>query len=535
MEIVEHEVTESAGTEENEIERHLKRNDYRVCQYPNGLTMGLRLQSVPGSRGVNVDVVHILDMRIARFGRTSLAAQSAVLETVCKDTRLLLADVGLGSLFESQEIVTPFGKSVLRVLRLPKASQASLIYETRNVYGVYSDASVPPSTLEWLTESSKMIRVSELELLHRSDSRSSLQEVKKAIDSGKWKELEKGHRAAWWSLLPLITTVASFVGFMASIVTSSGTLLIPLMTLAVSVPLLAWLARTATAALDAFNEALVTEKAHLERAGDVNRIREAVHAGEEKLRLVGNLNFIVTPLMGGAGVAIESGDVASAASSLSAILDECVVHSPGLEGEKGLVGDLGLKKFIELFLYLGLDLSEDEEMELSLAYAALTGHKSAPLAQHEIIHHMGVLNNALFDCGILSADVKSSIDDMMNLRAAGGYVIETVRDEASEEIAEIPEGDEEGSSGIDDESLAEMSSAALKASGDEDVVEAADEDDSEPILVAETVQTTLDASDDLPKASPIEHETAEGRVAKAVEERSESSSSKKKEREAIEA
>ena len=535
MEMTEHEVSDSTKTEESEVSEHLVQNDYRVCEYPNGLTMGLRLQNVPGSRGVHVDVVHVLDMRKARFGRTDVAVQSELLETVGKDTRLLLSDVGLDSLFEKQEIVTPFGRTWLRVLRPPKTPRGSLIYETRSVYGVYSGRTVPPSTVRWLTDPSRIIRVSELALLHKSDSRSSLQEVKSSIDQGKWRELEKGHRAAWWSLLPLVTTIASFVGLVASLITASGTLLIPLIALAVSLPLLLWLARRATEGLDTFQAALVNERVALERVGDVSKIREAVEANAEKLRLSGNLRFVITPLMGGAGVAIESGDVASAASSLCAILDECVVHSPGLAEEKDSAGDLGLKKFIELFLYLGVDLTEDEEMELSLAYAALTGHRVSPLSQHEVINHMGVLNNALFDCGILSADVKSSIDDMMNLREAGTLVKKYEDEDASLAEVEPPETSDEESSGIDMESLEEMSVAGVKKSEDSFDHGGEEDEDSDPVLVAKTFQTTLDVKDEESEVEHVDDDTASSRVAKAVEERPERTSSKKEEREAIEA
>ncbi|TFF91066.1 hypothetical protein EU545_05810, partial [Candidatus Thorarchaeota archaeon] len=354
MEMTEHKTQETVENQENEIASYLESSEYRVCEYPNGLVMGLRLQSIPGGKGVHADVVHVLDLRQAKFGKTALAVQSALLDTIDKDLRHLLEDVGIGSMFEIQQIYTPFGRAHLRVLRPPKASRGSMVYETRSVYVVHSRDRVPPSNVTWLSRSTRIVSVDEFNLLHQSDTRSSLHDVKGSIEQTKWKDLEAGYRSGWWSLLPLILMMASSVGVTASILTSSGTLLVPAAVAAVSAPLFAWLARTGAIRLDAFNAALDTEEAKLEKAGDLARIREEIRENEEKLRVVGRLSFVLTPLMGGAGVAVEEGDFSAAASSLSAILTECVVHAPELDDESGSSADLGLKKFIKLFLSLGV-------------------------------------------------------------------------------------------------------------------------------------------------------------------------------------
>jgi hypothetical protein len=532
--IVEHEVDETAEVSGSEVVTHLESNEYKICEYPNGLIAGLRMQSIPGSKGVHVDVIHVLDLRKARFGRTRLAVQSALLDNMSKDLRHLLEDVGLAHMFEVQEVATPFGRAHLRVLRPPKNSRPSLIYETRSVYGVYSDTSVAPSTIKWLTKPEKLVRASEFSLLHQSDLRSSLNEVRSAIEQEKWKLLETGYRAGWWSLLPLILLIASTVGLVASLVTMSGVLFVPVVVTAASLPLFVWLAKSGISRLDEFNDSLDREEAKLEKAGDSARIREEAQANEEKLRFVGNLNFVVTPLMGSAGAAVKSGDVESAASSLCAILTESVMHAPKIEGENASASDLGLKKFVELFFYLGLDLTEDEEMALSLAYAALTGHQTTPLSKQELLHHMGVLNNTLFDCGILSVDVKASIDDMMNYGAAGELLVKWVDDESdSPEQTEDKCTDEP--CGIDDDTLNEMSAAGLSGPKATDEENPTVQEES-PLLEAETVQVTLECADG--------NDHSDGSVGSAEEEvpgsRASSvsgskSKEEKREREAIEA
>ena len=532
--IVEHEIDAKAETTESEVITHLEKNEYRICEYPNGLILGLRMQSIPGSKGVHVDVVHVLDLRKAEFGRTQIAMQSAFLDNMSKDLRHLLEDVGLGHMFEVQEVITPFGRAHLRVLRPPRSSRPSLIYETRSIYGVHSDISVAPSTVDWLTKPGKIVRATEFPLLHESDFRSSLQDVRSAIEQEKWKLLETGYKAAWWSLLPLILAIASTMGLVASLATMSGSLSVPVVVAAASFPLFVWLARHGVSRLEMFNDSLNREEAKLETAGDLARIREEVRANEEKLRLVGGLSFIVTPLMGSAGLAVKSGDYESGVSSLCAILTECVMHAPKLEGDKASAADLGLKKFLELFVHLGVDLTDDEEMALCLAYAALTGHQTTPLSKHELLHHMGVLNNSLFDCGILSADVKSSIDDMMNYGAAGELLVEMADDESdSPEVIEDECRDEPCD--IDDDTLKEMSAAGLRCSktAEGEVPEVQEEP---PVLAAETVQATLESSDAEDRfdrsVGTSADEVPNSRASSVSESRSKE---EKREREAIEA
>lgn len=552
MELIEHEektTEEHRGTEDNELVLHLETNGYRVCAYPNGLLMGLRMQPVPGSRGVHIDVVHILDMRKARFGRTTLAVQSAILETIKRDVQHLLSDVGLEGLFETQEVVTPLGRSELRLLRPTKRSSPSLIYETRLVYAVHSNDAVPPATVQWLAEPSKIIRVSEFSLLHKSDSRSLLQDVRTAIEQQKWKDLEHGYRASWWSLLPLIVSIASMIGLASSFLTASGMLSVPLVALTVSVPILVWLGRIGASRMDRFCEALDLERSRLEAVGALSHIQRAVALNQEKLRLAGNLRFVVTPLMDGAAVAVESGDIAAAVSSLCTILDECVRLSPRMSDDRRVKTDAGLEKFLDLFIALGVDLTDDEEMELGLAYTAITGHGTATLSEGELITHMGVLNNCLFDCGVLSPDVKSTIDDMMNYRELGTLLTRysepdpektRVSSEASDNTEDgLSEIDDE--TGIDDETLKEMSIASLNRGMHRDYQEPSEsegtspnssvqEDDEPPAIEKDTVQITLE--EDLEDTGRVSGEVV---VAKAVRSGNSASKAKKKEREPVEA
>ena len=53
--------------EEYDIESALKLTEHFTSRYPNGLTLGVRMEGVPGTRGVHVDVIFVLDLRKAEF------------------------------------------------------------------------------------------------------------------------------------------------------------------------------------------------------------------------------------------------------------------------------------------------------------------------------------------------------------------------------------------------------------------------------------------------------------------------------------
>ena len=103
--------------EEYDIVTALKLTEHFTSRYPNGLTLGVRMEGVPGTRGVHVDVVFVLDLRKAEFGGGGLAMRSAVLETVNRDLERVLSDVGLNEFLSEHNVITPFGRVRLPLMR----------------------------------------------------------------------------------------------------------------------------------------------------------------------------------------------------------------------------------------------------------------------------------------------------------------------------------------------------------------------------------------------------------------------------------
>ncbi|RLI57884.1 MAG: hypothetical protein DRO87_06510 [Candidatus Thorarchaeota archaeon] len=505
---------------ESDIITILKAAGYRTREYPNGISLGVRLEGIPGSRCVHADVIHVLDMRTARFGNSTLAVQSSVLDNMNLEIEHVLEDVGLSGILHRTEILSPHGRRHFTTLKT-RSGTSSYLVESRMIYVVHSDDAPGPGDLEWLTSPNHIVRFSDFGLIQKSDARSLRQEVKGLIVPEKWTALESGLRASWRSILPLIAGMASLIGLISAMITSSGSLLFPAIVAGVSFPLSAWLHRSAQANLSEYDQLQAEETASIESLGDRRRVSVTVDENHDRLRLVGDLRFIVTPLIGGAIVAIESRDVEAAVSSLCAVIDEWVRLSPGTEYSKATVGgDPGLAKFLHLFNHLGVADEGDREASLSLAYAALSGHATLPVPFEELIAHTTTLLQALYDCGILTADVKDTFDDILNKTAAKSYLEETDPDE--EETVEDSSSDGEDESGIDADSLAEMAAAGL-----DPPKEAVVEESEETVLVARTIEVH-------PSPPPLsEPQTGESVVKEAVAHREDRGP--RKEREAVEA
>lgn len=517
MEAVEQENTDEKEIEpevkakgESEIVALLSATGYRTREYSNGICMGLALKPIPGSRGVHVDIVHVLDMRNAKFGRTPLAMQSAVLESINKRVELCLEDAGIGDRLITREVVAPHGTREITALRTNSGSSSAL-HETRSVYVVYANDSVGPRDLDWLTDTSRVIRANEFSLLQKSDSRSLQQEVKNSIKDSKWNDLNIAYRTSWMSILPLITFVASCIGIAASLITGTGSILLPFVVAALSLPAFLYLYRKADSHFSAFDESRGIEFAKISSIGDGSRLRTTASANEEKMKLVGDLNFVVTPLMGGAIVAAEDRDIDAAASSLVALMDECVLHSPLKDAPKG--SERGLLKFLKLFEELGTGFDEDQAAKLGVAYTAISGHIQSPVDFNELLQHIATLTQALFDCGILTREVKDSFDDNLNFTGMKKYVddhpmpVDVPIPPVPPKASVVPsETDVEE---IDEDALAEMAAAGLDVpsskSSEVDTSGSSEEVDSpvdesstevsdsekEPVSVAETIQTKL--------------------------------------------
>ncbi|MHA2603220.1 MAG: hypothetical protein AM324_013950, partial [Candidatus Thorarchaeota archaeon SMTZ1-83] len=87
--------TEPEMAKTRDVEIALVETGHQVHKYTNGLTVGLRLAGVPGKRGVHADIAYVLDLREARFGKSSLAMKAAVLESIGRPLQSVLYDIGL--------------------------------------------------------------------------------------------------------------------------------------------------------------------------------------------------------------------------------------------------------------------------------------------------------------------------------------------------------------------------------------------------------------------------------------------------------
>lgn len=411
----------------SDITKILKSADYWTVDYPNGLVLGIRPIGIPSTRDVHLDVVHVLDLRRAKFGRSNLAVQAAILESVNRPVENLLRDVEMDGLIDTKSLLSPLGRIEFKVLRSLNKDSISKIHETRTIYAIFKEGS-SNRDFSWLTDISRILPDNELPLLLSSDSRSQFHAVQTSVNPDKWNDLESGYKKAWFGVLPVLMGIFSGLGIFGSLL-AGGSLLIPLIVCSISIPLALWIFKNASSDIKSFQDSLNSELKEMVKIGDAERVEAAIAENTTSLEIVGTLNFIITPLMHSAAEAMERGDVDGSIISLCSVLDECVRFAPlSPSSELTLSGDPGLEKFITLFKNLGLAFQEGEEEALGLAYVALTGHSSSPVMESELIEHLGTLNNLLFDIGALSPEVKNKIDDLLNFRA-GGKMIEKLNQE----------------------------------------------------------------------------------------------------------
>ena len=463
---------------QHEISAALEVTGHFTVRYPNGLTLGVRLESVPGTRGVHVDVVYVLDLREAEFGKSGLAMRAAVLESINRSLPRVLGDVGLEEFMKEQTVLTPWGRVRLPLLRGSSGKTESLIHETRTVY-VITEGTKPTMDLTWLTDIGRVVTPEEFVLIRRSDARSTLPDLKKSVLSNKWALLENGFSRGWFGVLAIAGLIIGIGASLSVMIVGSGSLIIPLLASALSGLVGGWLLQTSRNSINGFVTSLSDEQKVLDRLGDADRISKSIIENEDKLVLIGDLNFVVSPLIATAGRALEEGDVDAAVSASCSVLDECVRLAP-LESSSNSGAmrstDVGLRKFLGLFEDLG---GVDEEESLALAYVGLTGHVTKAITFGETVEHLTQLNNALYQIGALRPDIKASIDDHLNQRGMKEAIEEIDKEIASDDI-EIPEVVKKSDPDIVEE--------VESSSGEEDDVELLDN------IFHASVETSIDES-----------------------------------------
>ena len=424
----------------------LKATDHLTHVSPNGLVLGVRVSGISGARGVHVEIVHILDLRNAVFGKGGFALQASVLESVNRGLPSLLKDVGLRERLEATSPLTPWGRVPMHTLRSASGKRKSLVYETRLVYVVTQDVR-SSADLSWLTANERVVSVHDFSLARKSDARTILPDLEKSLIVDKWDGFSRAIRNGWYGVLAAGASVLGGVTSLMVLLSNSGNLTVPLAFMGVCGAGAAWLLKQSHNGLNEFRKVIESEQAGVASLGDRKRVVASINSNEKKIRLIGDLGFVISPLMASASKNLEDGDVNGAVVLAERVLDELVRLAPPDEAKKGIVtGDAGIERFIGVFRNVGADLTETEEVSLALAYTAVTGHVTTPLGVEEALTHMAVLNTSLFNAGVLSPTVRGSIDDMFISRAFHVIVDEFGADLAKpeEEIVQTVEGDDSG-------------------------------------------------------------------------------------------
>lgn len=419
-------------TKTHEISDALKVTGHFTTKYPNGLTLGVRMESIPGTRGVHVDIVYVLDLREAEFGKSGLAMRAAVLESINRTLSRVLGDVGLEEFMQEQSVFTPWGRVRLPLLRGISGKSTSLIHETRTVYVITEDTK-PSMDLTWLTDTGRVVTPEEFVLIRRSDARSKLPSLKESITAAKWSLLESGMTRGWFGVLAIASFIIGVAAVLSVLIIGSGSLILPLITSTLSGVLGGWLIHSSRNSINGFVTTMSNEQDVLDRIGDAERISQSIIDNEDKLILIGDLNFVVSPLIAAAGRSLEKGDVDAAVNAACAVLDECVRLSPPASTSNSISlrsADEGLRKFLGLFEDLG---GVEEEEPLALSYVGLTGHVTKRIDFNEAVKHLTELNNALYHVGALRPDIKEAIDDQLNKQAMKQAVEEIDKELAEEE------------------------------------------------------------------------------------------------------
>ncbi len=436
-----------AGSEKShDVARVLLDSGHRVAQLPNGVTLGVRLEGIPYSCGVHVDVVFVVDLRRARFGRGPFAMKTALWPIVTQRLDSLLEHVALSDVLKTRTILTQRGRISFDVLEHPDGRSTSFIHETRTIYVVTGDLR-PTVDLSWLTRPSRVVTAEEFPLVRASDIRASRPVLEEVVDAEKWEDLESLIRSTWISIfltgLAALLFLSYAVGLGSTSLLVHGPLIIAAAGLAVVV---VWLQLRAGRLFRAFVETTEREIRALQRSDDVGIVERHFSEAGDALRILESLQIRVPPLLISAAEALRSHDCNVAVQLASAILDDCVTLSTFgvVSDDEFATADTGLGVFLGLFDVL---VPHFDRAQLAHAYVALTSASlSEDIGEDEIAEHLGTLANALFDMGVLGPDAKEEVDDILNAWAME-YTAQRLSRELGEETPADDTDSEESISG----------------------------------------------------------------------------------------
>lgn len=412
------------GSDSRDIMSALENAGHMVSRLSNGLIVAARITRVRNTRAVHLSIVHVLDLRNARFGKTGLALQFAVLELVTRSTQLILRDLQVAAVLENRLYRTASGS--ISIPLLSQNGRRSLVCETRTNYVVY-DGARPTTDYSWFTDEARIVSRPDFALILQSDMRALSAGIQNTVDGHKWSVLEKSMKG-WYGVVGVGLTLLGFILQLGTRLRES-VIPIPLMLVlggaALAVGAMLWSRRM----LVQFREHLQREMTCLTELGDSGRNRQAVNDNSARFKIMGDLSFVISPLATAAAERLEAGNVDGAVMALAALIDECVRLSPGrVRDIEGVSGDEGLEMFVGLFTSLGLS-SRDDVLQLALLYVSILSHPSTPVTVGDLLNHMTTLTYMMYDTGILSLEARQRIDEVLDRVAAHSIVAATITED----------------------------------------------------------------------------------------------------------
>ncbi|MHA1959841.1 MAG: hypothetical protein ACW99U_06400 [Candidatus Thorarchaeota archaeon] len=485
--------------EKYDLQQVLIKTGHLTHVFPNGMLLGVRTNGIPRSRGVHVEVVFVLDLRKAEFGRGTLAMKSSVLEASNRMLEYILRDVGLGDRLDRTSVLTPWGRVSFPVVLSDDGKRRSVLHETRTIYVVTKEVR-PVIDLDWLTDPSRVVDFEGFALARRSDQRSLLPEIKKCVDSEKWGSLESGVREGWYGLVASFMATIGALSSLVVLLSGVGTIIMPLLALGGGGGLSGVLLKRSRTSVKKFTSALEEEQSSLMHVGDSDRVREAVMENIGLMKTINDAGFVISPLLTSAACAVESGDIERSMLLCSSILDECVRVSDEFTGESPTAefvvsGDKGLGRFLDVFRNLGGMADSDEEGDLMDLYTSVTCHHENPVGKERAITLLSVLRNTLYHAGIIQLDTRDSIDDLV-VRGSRDGLMAHLDKELAKPMEEIPDPTQEHEDLLRD-------------------IEDQSEEEQELVRVAEVEEEMPTAADIVKKRSPLSNRRRGGEAKSA--------------------
>ncbi len=383
---------------------------HHVHTYSNGVTVGALLSAVRGARSVLIDLAFVVDWRSWPIKRDGIALKAALLDTMNKPLEEILDDIGLSDQINTAQKYTPKGRIEMTTLSAREGHSGSHILETRSVY-IVTNGPKPSIDLNWLTASERCVPFNQFAMARKSDSRAFVNAAQSRVKNEIWDSYEKGYEFGIFGTLLSIFALVSLISGIYVLTTGIGTFWVPIACASAGGFISLLIFYISRRQLDAFLSTLNQQNRDVAKIGDYSRLKTSAEEYQDILARLREMSFIVSPLMASLGGSMEVGDVDSAISAASTIIDECVRFSTGKVAD---TGDEGLSLFLNSFQSLNKDADIDA---LSVCYVGVTNHLTNPVSMEEMLSYGTTLLNELHNIGVIPPEIRAKIDDRLNARS----------------------------------------------------------------------------------------------------------------------